>query len=292
MLGIVGVTTAACRPARQEPAAAAPAAALPAPRRIVSMAPNLTETSYALGLGGRVVGVDDFSVWPAEVAGKARLGGLFNPNLERIVAVRPDLALLLPSERDVAAKLERLGIATLIVPSETLADIERSFSLIARRCGVAAAGESLARRWRAELASRPLRGSPRVMLCLARQAGRLSGLLAAGPGTFLDDLLRRLGAVNAFADAPSAYPQVGLEEVAARAPDAIVELTSAPLSAAEAAALVGDWRQLPSVPAVRNGRISVIAGDFVTIPGPRLPLLYRRLREALSAPPPPAGEVR
>ena len=267
-------------------AAASPAPAgapVPAPRRIVSLAPSLTETLFALGLGDRVVGVDDYSIWPAAAAAKARIGGLFNPNLEKIVSLRPDLALLLPSEHDVAAKLRGLGVASLIVPVETLADVERSFVAIARRCGVAPAGERLAASWRAELAPRRLPGALTVMLSVGRQPGRLTGILAAARGTFLDELLVRLGAVNVFADAATRYPQVGLEEVVARAPQVILELRSDPAPPALAAALVHDWRQLPTVPAVRDGRIFVIAGDYVLVPGPRLPLLYRDLRKALLA---------
>jgi len=274
-------------------AASGAATATPAPagapvaataRRIVSLAPSLTETLFALGLGDRVVGVDDYSVWPAAAAAKPRIGGLFNTNLEKIVTLRPDLALLLPSEHDVAAKLRGLGVASLIVPVETLADVERSFVAIARRCGVAPAGERLAASWRAELAPRPVPGGGlAVMLSVGRQPGRLTGILAAARGTFLDELLVRLGAANVFADAATRYPQVGLEEVVARAPRVILELRSDPAPPALTAALVHDWRQLPTVPAVRDGRIFVIAGDYVLVPGPRLPLLYRDLRQALLA---------
>jgi len=271
--------------AAASPAAAGPprGAPVPAARRIVSLAPSLTETLFALGLGDRVVGVDDYSVWPAAARAKERIGGLFNPNLEKIVSLRPDLALLLPSEHDVAAKLRGLGVASLIVPVETLADVERSFVAIARRCGVAPAGERLAASWRAELAPRPVPGALAVMLSVGRQPGRLTGILAAARGTFLDELLVRLGAVNVFADAATRYPQVGLEEVVARAPRVILELRSDPAPPALAAALVHDWRQLPTVPAVREGRIFVIAGDYVLVPGPRLPLLYRDMRQALLA---------
>lgn len=269
--------------AREARESAAAGGAAGGPRRIISLAPSLSETLFALGLGGRVVGVDDYTAWPPEVAGKARLGGLIDPNLERIVSLRPDLAVVLPSEREVAGKLERLGIATLTVRTDTLDDVESGFRLIARRCGVAAAGERLAARWRADLAPRPVPGSPRVMLSIDRQRGRLAGILAAARGTFYDELLGRLGAINVFADAATPYPQVGLEEVVARAPEAILELRAAPASAGLAAALAGDWRRLGALPAVRNGRIEVIAGDFVSVPGPRLPLLYQRMRQALGA---------
>jgi iron complex transport system substrate-binding protein len=251
------------------------------PHRLIALTPSVEETLFALGLGGRVVGVGDYCRWPPEARNLPQLGGLFNPNLERIVALHPDLAVFIPSERDLARKLEKLGISTLVVSDESLADVEASFHIIAQRCGVPASGERLAAEFRAGLAPRPLSWKPRVMLSVGRQSGRLADVLVAGPGTFFDEILKRMGGVNVFADAPTRYPQVSLEEVVRRGRDVIVELRPEPLPADVVAALVGDWRQLPEVPAVRNGRVAVLAGDYVVIPGPRLPLLDRDLRAAL-----------
>jgi iron complex transport system substrate-binding protein len=249
--------------------------------RIVALAPSLAETLFALGLGDRVVGVGDYSVWPPEVAGIPKLGGLLDPSFEEIVALKPDLALILPSQRDLGVKLERLGIATLIVPSDSLTDVEKSFSLIAERCGAPEAGAKLTAEWRREMAPHPLPGAPKVLLVVGRSPGSLNELLIAGKGTFLDDLLVRLGGVNAFADAPMAWPQINLEEVLARAPEAIVELRTEEPAPEVVALLRRDWQSLPGLPAVANGRIVSIGGAYTLIPGPRLTLLYRQMREAL-----------
>lgn len=255
----------------------------PAPQRIVALTPSIAETLFALGLGRRVVGVGDYCDFPPEARALPQLGGLFNPNLERIVSLRPDLAVLIPSERDLGAKLGRLGVPPLIVRNESLADVERSFRTIAERCGVPAAGARLAAEWKREMTPRPLSWKPRVMLSVGRQSGRLADVLVAGPGTFFDEILVRMGGINAFADAPTLYPQVSLEEVVARAPDVVLELRSEPVSPEVTAALVRDWRQLPQVPAVRRGRVTVLAGDYVAIPGPRLPRLEKAIRGALEA---------
>ena len=253
------------------------------PQRIVALTPSLVETLFALGLGDRVVGVGDYTYWPDAAVRKPHLGGLFNPNLERIVSLRPDLAVLGPSERDLAAKLRPLKIDVLIVPNETLADVERSFYTIAVHCDVPEAGKRLAAEWRAGLAPRPLPGPPlKVMLSVGRSPGRLGEITVAGHGTFLDELLGRLGAVNAFADAPTLYPQIGVEEIVARKPDVVLELRSDPQTPEQVAAIVRDWQALPEVPAVRNHAVEVVAGSFVLLPGPRLPQLYRAMREALA----------
>ncbi len=255
----------------------------PAPaRRIIALTPSLAETLFALGLGDRVVGVGDYVSYPPAAAALPRLGGLFNPNLERTVSLKPDLAVLLPSEKDLGAKLKPLGVDVLVVPDESLADVERSFQTIADRCGVPAAGRKLTAEWRAGLALPPLPGPPlKVLVSVGRQAGKLGDITAAGRGTFLDELLQRLGAENAFADSPTLYPQIGMEELVARRPDVILELRTDTLTAAQSAAIVHDWQALPNLPAVRNGRVEVIAGDSVLIPGPRLPEFYRQMREAL-----------
>lgn len=274
---------------RREREGGSPAPAQRPSQRIIALTPSLVETLFALGLGDRVVGVGDYARWPDEVARKPHLGGLFNPNLERIVSLKPDLAVLLPSERDLGAKLQPLGIDVLIVPDESLADVEKSFHIVAERCGVPQAGDRLAAEWRNGLSLPPLPGPPlKVLLSVGRQPGRLGEIVAAGHGTFLDELLTRLGAVNAFADSPTLYPQVGMEEIVARKPDVILELWADPMSPEQKAVILRDWRALPQVPAVRDGRVDVIAGTYVLIPGPRLPQFYREMREILLK----AGEGR
>jgi iron complex transport system substrate-binding protein len=271
----------ACRREREAGAPVAAAPAKPA-RRIIALTPSLVETLFALGLGDRVVGVGDYARWPDAAVRKPHLGGLFNPNLERTVSLRPDLAVLLPSERDFGAKLKPLGIDVLIVPDETLADVERSFPLIARRCGVPAAGDRFAAEWRAGLSLPPLPGPPlEVLISVGRATGRLGEISVAGHGTFLDELLRRLGGVNVFADSPTLYPQISVEEVVARKPDVILELRADPQTPDQAAALAHDWQALAEVPAVKNGAVEILAGTHVLIPGPRLPQFYREMREAL-----------
>lgn len=251
-------------------------------QRVIALAPNLSETLFALGLGDRVVGVGDYSTWPAEVARLPKLGGLFNPNLEKIVSLKPDLAVLVPSEGDLAQKLKGLGVDSITLSNETLGDIERSFHLLADRCGVPEAGDRLAAEWRKGLQPDPLPGSPKVLLSAGRPVGRLVDLVVAGPGTYFEELLARLGAVNAFADAPVRYPEVGMEEVIARAPDVIIEVRAEAMEPAVVRQLIDDWSALPRVPAVRDRRIAVIAGDYAVVPGPRIPQLYRELRAALA----------
>ncbi len=269
---------------------AAPTTTTPAhlPRRIIAVAPSAAELLYALGLGDRVVGVGEYVAWPPAATGLPRIGGLLDPRLETVVALHPDLAVLLPSERELAERLAALGIDVLVVPHETVADVAQAARTVARRAGVPAAGERFAADFERALAPAPLPGGwhPRVLLVAERERGQLAQLLLAGPGTFLDELLSRLGGSNAAEGSPLPWPQVSLEEVVARRPDVIVELQPRALTALEEATLRADWRSVPGLPAA-SLKVAVVAGDWALVPGPRLPILYRALRQALLAASPP-----
>jgi iron complex transport system substrate-binding protein len=272
---LLGACGGAGAPSRPEPEGA--------PGRVVALAPNLTEIVFALGLGDRVVGVSDYTSWPPEARQLPRLGGLVDPNLERLLALDPDLTLLLPSQEEVAVLLAGLGIATLTVEIETVDDLERAVAAVAEGLGDPEAGWELAAALRRELAPRPVAGAPATAVVLNRIPGRAEGVLVAGPNTYFDDLLGRLGAANAFADAPLRYPQVGTEEILARAPGAILELRAEPPSEALRSRLVADWRRFPGLPAAARGQVHVFGGDWALALGPRLPMLYRRMEAALRA---------
>lgn len=255
------------------------------PQRIVAVAPSVTETLFALGLEDRIAAVGDYSSWPPEAAQKPQIGGLFNPRLEEIVALKPDLAVLVPSEERLAGYLERLGVETLVVSHETLEDIEQSIERIAARTEVENAGRRLLAEFRGGLEPRKPAGmeaGPKVLLVVAREPGRLGQVTAVGSGTFLAELAERLAADNVFAEIAEPYPQVGLEEILARGPEVIIELQPEPLLEPQAAALVADWSGFPQIPAVASGCLRVVGGGHVLLPGPRLPRLMRELEEALA----------
>jgi ABC-type Fe3+-hydroxamate transport system substrate-binding protein len=120
-----------------------------------------------------------------------------------------------------------------------------------------------------------------VLLSLERVAGRLGELLTAGPGSFYDELLARLGVENVLADAASPFPRIGVETILARRPEVIVEIQAEAPSAEGRKALLADWKAFPDLPAVQAGRVEVVGGSFTLVPGPRLPLLYRGLARAI-----------
>lgn len=252
------------------------------PERIIVLAPSVTEIVFALGLGNRVVGVGDYSQWPPEAAAKPRIGGLVDPHLEQIVGLHPDLAILLPSQEGLAKSLQGMGVEILTVQSETTKDVLQGVHAIADRCQVPGAGARLESKLRNALAPDPLPESPKVLMVIGRDAGSLRGLTAAGPNTFFDELLARLGARNAAEDSPTRYPQLGLDAIVRSAPDVILELQGHHLWEINREDLIRDWRSLDTIPAVHNGCVKVIAGDWALLPGPRMPELFAAMREAIA----------
>ncbi|MEJ2086416.1 MAG: helical backbone metal receptor [Acidobacteriota bacterium] len=250
------------------------------PARVVALAPSIVEMLYELDFGDRVVGVGDYARWPVEVESLPRLGGLFDPRLETIASLRPELAILLPSEEKLALQLRQLDIEVMTVANESLEDIEAMAVKISERLGDPERGERFLGRWRASMRAQPRKGSLRVLLPVARQKGRVADIVVAGPGTFLDELLTLAGATNSMAGSPMPYPQVGLEEIVSRQPEVIVELQPSPGLYTD---LVEDWRDLAGAGVFESTCVRVIAGDHVLIPGPRVPRLYRELRTALDS---------
>lgn len=248
------------------------------PERIVAIAPSITEMLFTLGLGDRVVGVGDYAKWPAEVASKPKVGGLFDSRLEAIARLDPDLAILLPSEEKLRSQLEGMGIEILTVHSETIADVEEMAVLIGERCAVEEESRAFLNAWDSEMVERHPSARVRVLLSVTREPGRMADVLVSGPGTFLNELIERQGAVNVMSDAQLAYPQVGLEEIIIRQPEVVIELQAAPGNFER---LYEDWARLGEEMPLAEVCVQVIAGDHVLIPGPRLPRLYREIEEAL-----------
>ena len=252
------------------PGAAAPAAV--APRRIVSLAPSVTEILFALGLGDRVAGVTDFCDFPAEAQSRPHVGGFKGKSLEAIVGLSPDLVIGTRdgNEEQLFQSLARLRIPVLSVQPATVLEAIASMRTIAAAAGRPEAGQRLAAELEARLhalADR-VRGAPRprVLFVYGRDP-----LVLAGPGTFADDMLHWAGGDNVAADAGLPYPRFSLEAVVARVPEVIVEGAMGSEGAADAAdAARAYWSRWPSLPAVRDGRIALIEEDLISRPGPRL----------------------
>ena len=239
------------------------------PQRIVSLAPSVTEVLFEAGLGPRVVGVTSYCRFPPEVVALPKVGGYLTPSYEALVALQPDLVVILPEHADIEPHLAALRIPTLRVDHRSVEGIVRSIVALGERCGAQASAEQAAGALRQQLARvqglAAGRSRPRVLICFGRTED-FGRLYAAAPGTVHDDLIRQAGGQNALTVGPASYPTLSVEGLLRLDPDVIVEFAA---DGANATALRQQWDALGSLRAVTTGRVHVFTDDFLSVPGPR-----------------------
>jgi iron complex transport system substrate-binding protein len=243
-------------------------------RRIVSLIPATTELLFALGAGDRVVGRTHWCDYPDAAAGVPDLGDGMSPNLEAVVAARPDLVVLYLSGQNggAAARLRALGIPAIQVRSDLLADVPRLARLFGQLTGRTASADSLAAAFDRDLAAATVLSPtrpPSVFLLVWDEPP-----MTVGRGSYLSELIERAGGINAYADLPTSSGQISVESAAARDPDVILTLSET----IPAFALRPEWQV---VEAVREQRFVRIAGSEFSRPGPRSPAAVRELADAL-----------
>ncbi len=238
-------------------------------QRIVSLAPSLTETIYALGLQDRLVGDTDFCDYPPDAQKKPKVGGAINPSLEQIVALRPDLVLVTKSLNllETVHALDSLGISSYGTDPHTVQDIISSTQRLAEVLGVPGVGSTLSADLERHLADlrQHLNEVPsrRVLFIVWSDP-----LISVGKGTFIADALRLAGATS-IVDSAQDWPHMSLEEVVRLQPDFLVFAETHSDSGKNQFDVIAErpgWRGLD---AVRNRRFAVIS-DAVNRPAPRI----------------------
>jgi iron complex transport system substrate-binding protein len=250
------------------------------PLRVVSLAPSLTEIVFALGRGHRLVGVTDFCDYPPEARSKPRVGGPMTPDLERVVRLRPDLALATAegNPRETLAQLARLHVPVFAVKAEGYAGILGSVEAVGRALRAEREAVALVQDIQSRVAEirRAVahRVRPRVLYLVWTDP-----LIAAGPATYIHDLMEMAGGENVVRERSVPYPRLSWEEVVGAAPEVI--LVASHRDGPDRPRIGEAWRGWQSVPAVRSGRIIAIPGDTIHRPGPRVAEGVERLARAI-----------
>ena len=254
-----------------------------APQRVISLIPSVTEMLFAIGAGPRVIGVGNFDRYPAEALTRTKVGGLIDPDIERIISLKPDLVVVYATQTDLRTQMDRAHIPIFLYQHSGLPDITDTVRALGQRVGSAAASEELARRIENDMASTRMRVAgrprPRTLLVFGRDAETLRGIYASGGFGFLHDMLDIAGGANVFADIKRQGIQATTEVILTRAPDVILEIGIDTASSKDRN--LRAWEALGSVPAVRTHRIYQIRGDEMMNPGPRVAQAVRRMAEAL-----------
>lgn len=246
--------------------------------RIVTLMPSGTEVVAALGAADELVGVDDYSKFPASVQALPKVGSFMFPNLETIIALRPTLVVVDDIQGKTAAALADAGIATVPCTMHALPDVKAGLRTIGARLGKAAEAEQVVTQIDAALdaaaAKRPAR-RPRVLAVIDREADGLGNLVAVGPGSWVDELLAVVGGDNVLAPSGVRYPKLSLEEVLRAQPEVILDLSYAAQQSTAA------WNEL-DVPAVKQGRVVALFEPYLTAPSPRVEAALDALAKAIA----------
>jgi len=262
------------------------AAAAAEPMRIVSTAPSITETLYALGLGSRVVGVTMYCTYHAEARSKPKIGSFLEPDFERILALKPDLVLVISNPIQVSDKLRKLGLRAEDVNQNGVQDILSSLARIGALTGTEKKAAALAASLCNELdgVRRSVAGRPRksALFLVGRSPGTVQGMVGAGPGTFIDELMTIAGAQNVLASSPIAYPKVSVEMVLSSNPDVILDMgdfahvEGHPME--PEAKLLEMWSRYANLRAVQTRSVRQVGSEIFIRPGPRMGEAARQLQ--------------
>jgi iron complex transport system substrate-binding protein len=242
----------------------------PGDLRIISLMPSGTEIVAALGATAQLVGVDEYSLYPPEAQALPKVGSFLSPNLEQIIKLRPSVVIVDDVHGRTAGALRDANIETIACAMHGLPDVKIALRTIGARIGKAGEADRLVAEIDSALdaaAARHPAQRPRVLAIIDREAGGLGNLVAAGPGSWIDELLAVAGGENVLAASGVRYPKVSLEEVLRANPDVILDLSHD--------AKPGAWQAI-DVPATRQHRVVILGEPYLVAPSPRV-------REALAA---------
>ena len=250
--------------------------------RVITLAPALTETVFFLGKGSEIVGRTKFCDHPPSARSIPEVGGLWDPNLEEIIRLEPDLVILYPESSDRLKSLKK-RIRLLVVPHRNLADIFSSIRTVAAALGIKERGERMAadleKRVRSVSGRLPTRPEIPTLLIAGRNPAELRNITLIGRSDFINELLELAGGVNAYrGDVP--YPTVSMESILNMNPGLIVEF-SVYFENVSRKEVLELWGAFPSLEAVRNSRIHIVTDPMWVRPGPRIDRVVLGLRELL-----------
>ena len=251
------------------------------PRRVVSLAPSLTEVVFLLGRQDLLVGVTRYCNFPPTAASLPKIGGVSDPDVERVVSLAPDLVLCTTdgNPREKVRALEETGIPCFAVAPQDLSSVFATIERVGALLGAAGRGraEAAALRRRADRARSAGKGDgspgPRVLFAVST-----SPIIAAGSGTFMDEIVRLAGGRNMAAGYSGRYPRLSVEDLVAARPDVVFVAGMAGVER-----FPEEVRRWKEIPAFRDGDVHTLDGDVVTRPGPRLVAALEQVSAVLGA---------
>ena len=262
------------------------AGSLQAPKRIVSLVPAVTEMLFAIGAGNEVVGVSSYDRFPPETATRPKVGALVDPDFERILSLKPDLVVVYGSQFDLIARLGSAKLPVFNYRHAGLADITATIRELGNRIGRPGEANTVAAGIERDIAAVRARvaglARPRTAFVFGREPGTIRSVYVSGGVGFMHDMIESAGGDNAFKDVQRQSLQATTEILLARTLDVIVEAHPNDGWTPERVAQERrGWNALAAIPAVRSGRVYLLADDRLSIPGPRVAEAIAALADVL-----------
>lgn len=238
------------------------------PQRIISLAPSITEILFALALGDRVVGVTSYCDFPAEAKAKEKIGDTLKPNLERLIALKPDLVLISTASQleKITQQLDQLNIPVFVTSPKSVDGVLASIRKIGELTGTTRRADDLAAEMQTRIAAvqhqAANQSTPSVLYIL-----QLSPLITAGKNTFINDLIQQAKGRSITGEEVADYPQFSRETAIARAPEVILVPESHGTELVNTEAV---QQAFATTPAIKNNRIVRVNPDLIDRPGPRI----------------------
>ena len=253
--------------------------------RIISLAPHITEIIYALDAQDQLIAVTDFCNYPADAQKKEKIGGLLNPNTEKMITLKPTHFFGMLSHEKLNQQLESFGYKITMMPNEEVSNVLESIRLIGNDIGRQEAAEGLIRQINRLFDSLRVSADyqkriPAVLL-IGRSKGSLQNMTVAGKDTYIDEMWEMVGGKNIYSDLPTRYGSINLESLLIRDPAVIIEFDMQKERSVEKADLGPEWQLLKDTRAVKNGQVYVVGGNHTMIPGPRMTLLAEDFKKII-----------
>ena len=255
-------------------------------KRIVSIVPAVTEMLFAIGAGEQVVGVSSFAGYPDDVNSRPRVGALLDPNIERILSLKPDLVVMHESQTDAIEQMRRGGIEVFLYRHGGISDITDMLHQLGRSTGQTLKAMTVAKQIEVTLESIRTRVSnfhkPRILLVLGREPDTIRNVYASGGVGFLNDMVTAAGGINVFGHIQSEAVRPNAEGILAASPDVIIEIRAEGLLPSNRASTQTNvWDALSAIPAIQEDRVYFLSGSDLIVPGPRVAKATERLARVL-----------
>lgn len=236
------------------------------PKRIISLAPNMTEILFAMGLGDRIVGITNFCDYPEEAKKKQKIGGMSNPSLEAVVSLKPDIVVMTTdgNPKEFEERLHSLKIRTYVFKARRLLELPGGIRDLGTPLGVKNKADELAKEIEVKINKLAVGKNSKLRKILFIVWPE--PLIVAGPGTAIDDAITVLGYENIASKAKASYPKYSIEEIIRQSPD-VIFTGRGHVNMKEVSK--GLLKRLAIVPAVKNGSVFYVSDSLYRL-GPRV----------------------